>query len=44
MHKYKRAEVVYDLLDLVIFIIEQLSKISGKTDCEIKMVSNNMQS
>ena len=42
MHKYKRAEVVYDHLDLVFVIIELLSKTSGSIEIKRKMVKNEM--
>ena len=42
MHKYKRAEVVYDHLDLVFVIIELLSKTSGGREIKRKMVKNEM--
>ena len=42
MHKYKRAEVVYDNLDLVYCIIKLLTMISGNKDCKKKLVSANV--
>ena len=39
MHKYKRAEVVYDNLDLVYCVIKLLTMISGNKDCRKKLVS-----
>ena len=38
VHKYKRAEVVYDHLDIVFAIIELLSKTSGGRESKRKMV------
>ena len=42
MHKYKKAEVVYDNLDLVFCVIKLLAMISGNTDCRKKLVSANV--
>ena len=42
MHKYKRAETIYDDFDVATFIIELLTEISGNRDCEKKIVSNNV--
>ena len=42
MHKYKRAETVYDNFDVATFIIELLTVISGNRECEKKIVSNNV--
>ena len=39
MHKYKRAEVVYDNLDLVFCVIKLLTMISDNNDCRKKLVS-----
>ena len=39
MHKYMRAEMVYDNLDLVFCIIKLLTMISGNKDCRKKLVS-----
>lgn len=37
MHKYKRAETIYDDFDVATFIIELLTEISGNRDCEKKI-------
>ena len=43
MHKYKRAEVVYDSVDVVFCIIKlMLTMISGNKDCRKKLVSANV--
>ena len=42
MHKYKRAEVVYDNLDLVFCIIKLLTIVSGNRDCKEKLVSTDV--
>ena len=42
MHKYKRAEVVYDNFDLVYYVIKLLTMISGNKDCRKKLVSANV--
>ena len=41
LHKYKRAEVVYDDLDLAIVIIKLLTDITGNNVCIRKLVSNS---
>ena len=38
-HKYKRAEVVYDYLDVVFCVIRLLTMISGNKECRKKLVS-----
>ena len=42
MHKYKRAEVFHDDLDLAVCIIKLLTMISGNKDCRKKLVSTNI--
>ena len=39
MHKYKRAEMVYDNPDVTFCVINLLTMISGNRDCRKKLVS-----
>ena len=42
MHKYKRAEVVYDNLDVAFCVIKLLTMINGNRDCRKTLVSANV--
>lgn len=42
MHKYRRAEPIYDDLDVVMVVVKLLTKISGNRNCKRKLVSSNV--